>query len=150
MSSHAGAPDLTRRCGRWCGGRRWRWDGSGRAGGTPVVATRGAAMSERLSTIDDGIAEIERLLSASTPERWEWAKYESDSLQAAQELLAKSAAHAPESHTLWGVTSLDNAGQERVVAFTGNGPTSEENARFLANAPDAIRWLIAQLREVPR
>ena len=60
----------------------------------------------------------------------------------AQAILAASAAYAPDRHIIWGVIAPDEAGEQRVIAYTGNGPTSEANARFLASAPDMVRWLV--------
>jgi hypothetical protein len=37
-------------------------------------------------------------------------------------------------------------GDTRVVAYTGNGPTSEANARYLANlSPENLRTLVVQI-----
>ncbi len=97
-------------------------------------------------TFDESIATIEALLDAATPERWEWARYTGDSLRDAQRILTEAAAFAPDNHTVWGVIATETgSGKEKIVAFTGNGPTSEANARLLASAPDAIRWLLAQV-----
>lgn len=41
----------------------------------------------------------------------------------------------------------DNQDESLLVAITGNGPTSHENAKFIANARDDIPWLLSQLRE---
>ena len=48
---------------------------------------------------------------------------------------------------LFGVSCKDEAaGDEPVVCYTGNGPTSEANARFIVRAVNAHDELVAALR----
>lgn len=56
------------------------------------------------------------------------------------------------STELWGVALPKEGNEERarVVCYTGNGPTSEVHARFMAQAPSTILALLSELEQAER
>jgi hypothetical protein len=103
-----------------------------------------------LGPIDQGLLdELRRITLAASMYDWQWTHSGTETHEAAVEYFAQSVRHS-------GVTDLelvvfeDDGGDVLTVAYTGNGPTSEENARFICAAQpvNVIRLLdeIARLK----
>lgn len=97
---------------------------------------------EKLKKLAEGFTEWE--LSTFS----HWSGREHNNLQDVADTVAYSAMQGV-STELWGV-ALPKAGNEarsRVVCYTGNGPTSEVHARFMAQAPSTILALLSELEQ---
>lgn len=91
------------------------------------------------------LADLERLAQAASSEEWQSGKWEHASHS---ELLAylSVAIRGRESTDLHGVWIAKEEGN-RFTAITGNGPTSEANAAYIAAAnPATVLQLIGQVR----
>lgn len=94
----------------------------------------------------DQLAAIEARLRAATPGPWTWTK--TTGRQASREFLLGQfeGSDGPDLHGT-GVGAPGKTVEESCLstAITGNGPTSEANAIFIANAPTDIAALIAEI-----
>lgn len=97
---------------------------------------------------EQDMKEIAELMDAISPGPWEWTSHkperggEIESVEDVVELLAKSARQGSGLY-LHGV-GAKQGGEDIVIAYTGNGPRSAENARFLSCAPKIIDALLAE------
>lgn len=100
----------------------------------------------------DDLQGLYDLANAATQEPWALGHSGTDTHEAAiayvTDVLTKS-----DQADLW-MVFIGNPGIEgdtRVVAYTGNGPTSEANARYLANlSPENLRTLVVQIWQYER
>ena len=103
---------------------------------------------------DADIDAIESRLNAATPGPRRLGNYDPD--KDPVELFRENLSHG--SGPVWLVYAPEHPdtvggyeerpGHVATVCLTGNGPTSEANAEFIANAPADIRALIADLRRL--
>lgn len=95
--------------------------------------------------------EIEARLAAATQGRLRWAIFDPDAdpVETFGENLSYGAGDV---HAVIALDHPQHVGSEEkpehcvTVAITGNGPTSERNADFIANAPADLRFLLDQNR----
>lgn len=88
--------------------------------------------------------EIRARLAAATPGPWGVCFDDTQpTVEALAAELGKSLAHG--GLKLWGVVvpSPGEATEWKYPAITGNGPTSEANARFIAAAPGDVAYLVS-------
>lgn len=100
----------------------------------------------------EGLDELERLATAATQEPWGWGhsgtETVEDAIRFAAEVVEKSYMITDRAD-LWLVYTGDPDAENgtRLVAYTGNGPTSEANSAYLtAVQPRNVLALIQQLR----
>lgn len=95
------------------------------------------------------LTEIEARLRAATPGPWTWTR--TTGRQASREFLLGQfeGSDGPDLNGT-GVGAPGKTVEESCLstAITGNGPTSEANAIFIANAPTDIAALIAEVAEL--
>lgn len=96
-----------------------------------------------------GLTELEALARWASQARWWHARADvvdrDDAVAFVRESLEQS-----ESHELY-MICVGTEGQPdfRAVAYTGNGPTSEDNARYIAALhPTNVRALVAEIRRL--
>lgn len=94
----------------------------------------------------DSIEAIKSMLAEISQGHWEWSRHNKpdgnpiESVDDVVEVLESSSRKGTGKY-LHGVISKEN-GEDITVCYTGNGPRSPMNARFLASAPDTIRYLL--------
>jgi hypothetical protein len=94
----------------------------------------------------EAMEAIRELMAVISPGKWDWSRHNREdnkppeSIEDIVEILAQSA-RLGKGLELHGVIGKEGA-EDIMVCYTGNGPHSAANARFLANAPEAIRWLL--------
>lgn len=104
----------------------------------------------------DDLQMLYDLATNATQEPWQWGHSgtgsHEEAIQYVTEVIGKS-----DQTDLWMVFIGDPTveGDTKIVAYTGNGLTSEANARYLANlSPENVRTLILQIwqheREIKR
>lgn len=95
---------------------------------------------------------IAELMDGISPGVWDWTKHNredgkpTESVEDVVAILALSARKGT-GVELHGV-GAKQCGEDIVVCYTGNGPRSAANARFLANAPAAIDWLTGEVESL--
>ena len=105
-------------------------------------------MSEK---IEESLKAIDELMDGISPRPWDWTSHKREDgkpIQSVEDVVGILALSARKGVglELHGVGAKQN-GEDIVICYTGNGPRSAANARFLANAPAAIDWLCIALRE---
>jgi hypothetical protein len=96
--------------------------------------------------------ELEALARAASQEPWQWGhsatETHEDAIKWATETIAAS--DATDLHMVY-YGNPEIEGDTRVVAYTGNGPTSEANARYLQAAqPAHVLAMLEMLRGARR
>lgn len=89
--------------------------------------------------MSDRVEEIRARLKAATPGPWGVTSFESEHVQTMLN------AGQGECWAVW----ADVDGHCLAPATTGNGPTSEANAEFIAHAPGDLAFLLSLLEQVP-
>lgn len=104
-------------------------------------------------TRSERLEEIRKRAEVATPGPWLWALFDEakDPLEWIRECLSYGSGPV---HLTWCPEHPLTKGQHPrpehavVPAITGNGPTSEANAKFLAAAREDIPWLLGQINEL--
>jgi hypothetical protein len=100
---------------------------------------------------EEDLATFEEIDAARSPGAWINARGDFATREKAAEAVARMVAHeCPVLHALFLGTELDAVPRPeslRSPAVTGNGPTSEANARFIAMCSVAVPRLIAEARQ---
>ena len=82
---------------------------------------------------DEDLAGLADRARAATQEPWQWGHSATTTLEEAVQYMTDTLARhdAPDIHMVF-VGDPNAEGATRVVAYTGNGPTNEANAAYLA------------------
>lgn len=103
------------------------------------------------------LAALEALAEAATPTDWHAATPADDCPErTAAEYLAKTCAnpdrHPTHLHAVWVPELSEGDGKPNlIIAFTGDGPTSQANAAYIAAAhPGTVLWLIREVKRLDR
>lgn len=100
----------------------------------------------------DDLQGLYDLANAATQEPWQLGHSGTETLEAAVAYITDALTKSDQPD-LW-MVFVGNAeveGNTKIVAYTGNGPTSEANARFLANlSPENLRTLVMQIWQYER
>jgi hypothetical protein len=93
--------------------------------------------------------EVEQLARAATQDSWWWAKFEGENHEDMVQFVATGLAGS--DSTRLNVIAVGTEGQPdyRMVAYTGNGPTSAANSEYvMAVQPRSLLTLIAYVRDL--
>lgn len=97
------------------------------------------------------LAEIRERANAATDGPWMFGQPDDDCTQTRAEWMDSTAANpdAPAAAGLWvaWTRSADRPGV-LVTCITGDGPTSQENAEFIAHARQDVPWLLAEVERL--
>ena len=103
------------------------------------------------------LKQIEQITNAATPEPWDWAYREFDTPEEAREWLGKMLDYNSANLFINGAAHMEDGSHappvlEDVWAFvmpmiSGNGPTSEANAKFCCMARSAVPLLISEVKQ---
>lgn len=93
---------------------------------------------------DKELSAICERVEKATPGPWEAGLLGGDPLEDFRQALAKGV--DPEVHLAF--LRLDGDPEPRYVAITGNGPTSEENADFIAHARADVPYLLDEVERL--
>ncbi len=101
---------------------------------------------------DAVLDELTELAQAATNQRWQWGHSATTTLEEATAYVADQLAKSDQSDIqMIFVGDPAIPGDTRVVAITGNGPTSEANARYItALSPDVMLSLVREVRAARR
>lgn len=100
----------------------------------------------------DDLQGLYDLANAATQEPWALGHSGTGTLEAAIQYVADAIGKSDQTD-LWMVFigNPEIEGGTKIVAYTGNGPTSETNARYLANlSPENLRTLVVQIWQYER
>lgn len=90
--------------------------------------------------------ELTEIAEAATQDEWKWGHTGTDTLEAAVAWMAETISKR-DSPDLWMVFCGDPDNEPITPAYTGNGPTSEANARYLCAAqPMNVYRLITEIK----
>ncbi len=93
---------------------------------------------------DAELDELTALARSASGGEWFWTHTPTKTVNAAVRWVAKTT-RASDSPTIWGVM-IGTSDNPQIIAYTGNGPTSESNSAYLtAVQPRNITSLIEQL-----
>jgi hypothetical protein len=97
---------------------------------------------------DAELQELTTLAQAATQHRWQWGHSATSTLEAATAYVADQLAKSEETDIQMVFVGQDDP---RVVAITGNGPTSAANARYItALWPGVVLALIHEVQAARR
>lgn len=86
---------------------------------------------------DANLVELADRARAATQETWQWGHSGTETHEDAEQYLIDSLRHSDQTDVQM-VFVGDPEGTTRVVCYTGNGPTSEANAAYLACLEPAL------------
>jgi hypothetical protein len=99
---------------------------------------------------DDLLAELRSITLAASMYDWTWAHSGTETHEAAVEYFTESVRQSDVTD-LELVVFEDDGGETLTVAYTGNGPTSEANARFICAAqPINVIRLLDEIERLRR
>jgi hypothetical protein len=98
------------------------------------------------------LSEITERIKGTSAEPWEWSKFckpNGGPIKTIEDLIDILALSARKSDSieLWGVTLEENDGDSKalVVCYTGNGPHSGVNSKFIAHSRSDIPYLLERI-----
>ena len=95
---------------------------------------------------NDMLDELTVIAEAATQDEWRWGHTGTETLEAACAWLIEAISKRDDPD-LWMAFALDHDGETVTPAFTGNGPTSEANARYIVAAqPANVVRLITEIK----
>jgi hypothetical protein len=111
--------------------------------------TEDPQMPERLTDAD--LDALDELIAAATPSPWNFAPAPNPDAEDQSKAGYVTGLLTDSDDRLWTTFAADPEGDPEdyvVPALTGDGPTSEANAAFIANARNLLPLLLAEVREV--
>ena len=95
---------------------------------------------------DAMLEELTLITEAATQDEWKWGHTGTETLEAACAWMTETIGKR-DNPDLWMAFCGDPDGETITTAFTGNGPTSEANARYLVAAqPINVYRLITEIK----